>query len=464
MDHQQKKPDKRVIPGNAVAVQGDLPFRGLTKFGNAFLNKFEASQLPSPVLEHMTIVDTPGILSGEKQRLQRGYDFTEVAQWFAERSDLILLLFDAHKLDVSDEFKRTIEVLKNDSDKIRCILNKADQIDRQRLMKVYGALMWSMGKVLQTPEVLRVYVGSFWKEPLRTEQNKKLFEKEESDLMADLKSLPRNSAVRKINELVKRIRLVKVHAWIIGELKSQMPAMMGKEKKQKELIDSLEKVFQKVHKTSGLPPGDFPDINELKEKLREDNFANFPKLKLKMLEELDTLMQVEFPKLMEFIPRNTGSFTDKEQALFSAPIANKRENLPVATVVDHSPVEASSCAPAPAPTPSANNPFAKTNPFAKKKTLTWKIASEKERFDQTFYSLNPENGLVSGESAVECFTLSELPFEPDLAKIWELADINADGQLDADEFAVAMYLIEERVDGKEIPDSLPPDLVPPKYR
>jgi hypothetical protein len=24
--------------------------------------------------------------------------------------------------------------------------------------------MWSMGKVLQTPEVLRVYVGSFWKE------------------------------------------------------------------------------------------------------------------------------------------------------------------------------------------------------------------------------------------------------------------------------------------------------------
>jgi hypothetical protein len=179
-------------------------------------------------------------------------------------------------------------------------------------------------------------------------------------------------------------------------------------------------------------------------------------------QELDTLMQIELPKLMEFIPRNTGSFTDKEQALFSAPIANRREQLPVATVVDPEPVQASSSAPPPA----ANNPFSKSNPFAKKKAqaAAWKIAPEKARFDDTFNSLNPENGLVSGEIAVECFQQSELPFEPDLAKIWELSDIDKDGHLDSDEFAVAMYLIEAKCDGKEIPDSLSPDLIPPSKR
>lgn len=68
-----------------------------------------------------------GVLSGEKQRVARGYDFVNVCHWFAERADLILLLFDAHKLDISDEFKAVIERLKGQDDKIRVILNKADQ-------------------------------------------------------------------------------------------------------------------------------------------------------------------------------------------------------------------------------------------------------------------------------------------------------------------------------------------------
>ena len=160
------------------------------------------------------------------------------------RCDLILLLFDAHKLDISDEFRVTVEKLKGHEDKIRCVLNKADQIDRQALMRVYGALMWAMGKILRTPEVLRVYIGSFWEEPLVYEELATLFESEENDLMQDLRDLPRNSAVRKINELVKRARLAKVNAYIISHLKEKMPTFMGLAKKQAALIENLGGVFR----------------------------------------------------------------------------------------------------------------------------------------------------------------------------------------------------------------------------
>ena len=95
-------------------------------------------------------------------------------------------------------------------DKIRVVLNKSDQVNTQQLMRVYGALMWSLGKVISTPEVVRVYIGSFWDQPFLHSENRALFEAESADLFEDLQSLPRNAALRKLNDLIKRARLAKV--------------------------------------------------------------------------------------------------------------------------------------------------------------------------------------------------------------------------------------------------------------
>ncbi|XP_075483014.1 EH domain-containing protein 1-like [Primulina tabacum] len=296
-------PDERNIPGNSVAVHADMPFTGLTNFGGSFLSKFECAQMPHPFLEHVTLVDTPGVLSGEKQRTQRSYDFTGVISWFAAKCDLILLLFDPHKLDISDEFKRVISSLRGHDDKIRVVLNKADQVDTQQLMRVYGALMWSLGKVLNTPEVARVYIGSFDQKPVNEAAvgpvGKELFEKEQDDLLQDLIDIPKKACDRRINEFVKRARAVKIHAYIISHLKKEMPALMGKAKTQKKLIANLDNVFAKVQREFHLPEGDFPDLDQFKEVLARYNMDEFEKLKPKMIQTVDEMLGYGIPELLK---------------------------------------------------------------------------------------------------------------------------------------------------------------------
>ncbi|KAJ2360243.1 hypothetical protein IW150_007554, partial [Coemansia sp. RSA 2607] len=290
-------------------VSGELPFSGLTKFGTKFLSRFQVAQMNNPLLSNLTLIDTPGILSGSKQ-IQRGYDFVSVINWFAERSDLILLLFDSYKLDISDEFKGAIQSLRGHEDKVRIVLNKCDQVSQQQLMRVYGALMWSLGKVIPTPEVKRVYLGSFWpryKTPVanRSDDNNELIAIEQRDLLRDLRSIPKNAALRRVNEIVKRARQSRVHAHIIGHLRSELPSMFGKNKKAKAMLDDLPAEFRKIQVKYNLPPGDFPNPEAFKSDLEAFKIADFNKFSQKLIASADEALSVDFPKLMQKFPSDS---------------------------------------------------------------------------------------------------------------------------------------------------------------
>jgi EH domain-containing protein 1 len=71
----------KIVPGNALTVAPGSPFGGLKYFGNNFLTRLEGSIVNAPVLEKLTLVDTPGVLSGEKQKLNRTYDFDQIIKW-----------------------------------------------------------------------------------------------------------------------------------------------------------------------------------------------------------------------------------------------------------------------------------------------------------------------------------------------------------------------------------------------
>ncbi|KKK26518.1 hypothetical protein ARAM_005814 [Aspergillus rambellii] len=115
--------------------------------------------------------------------------------------------------------------------------------------------------------------------------------------------------------------------------------------------------------------------------------------------------------------------------------------------------------------PVNRQPFA--SPLSAQSTgAEWLVSpQEKLQFDNFFNSVDTaRTGVISGDQAVAFFTKAQLP-EETLAQIWDLADIDADGQLTKDEFAVAMYLIRQQYTGKgPIPQTLPPALIPPSMR
>jgi len=429
-----------IIPGNALVVDRTKPFRALSSFGNNFLSRLQCSQMNNPVLDSISIIDSPGILSGEKQRVNRGYDFSKVLTWFAERVDRIILLFDAHKLDISDEFHEALNAVKGYDDKIRVVLNKSDQVNTQQLMRVYGALMWSLGKVISTPEVVRVYIGSFWDQPFLHSENRGLFEAESADLFEDLQSLPRNAALRKLNDLIKRARLAKVHAFIVAHLHDNMPTMFGKEKTKAKLIANLQQTYTELSKAHGISPGDFPDVRKMQEMLKDTDFSKFQSLRESYLKKVDVMLGKEIPELMKLIQKEEAQAVAKQKT--EAPIKGGA----LGQLID--------------------NPFGAGYGQGALEGCDedeWVVSRDKPKYDRIFADLQPVNGKVSGSSAKNEMVKSKLPNSV-LGKIWKLSDNDHDGYLDDEEFALAMHLIKIKLENHELPTVLPSHLIPPSQR
>ncbi|XP_058513767.1 epidermal growth factor receptor substrate 15-like 1 isoform X2 [Ochotona princeps] len=94
----------------------------------------------------------------------------------------------------------------------------------------------------------------------------------------------------------------------------------------------------------------------------------------------------------------------------------------------------------------------------------WAVrVEEKTKFDEIFDSLLPVNGLLSGDKVKPVLMNSKLPLDV-LGRVWDLSDIDKDGHLDRDEFAVAMHLVYRALEKEPVPAVLPPALIPPSKR
>jgi hypothetical protein len=246
------------------------PYHHLLKKGNAmnaivqgFLEKFQGIEMPYPILDMVTFIDTPGIIENRKQQA-RGYPFDQVMAWFIERASLICVVFDPSKLDVGHELESLFQQLKGSESKIRIILNKADSISTQELMRVYGALFWNLAPLINVIEPPRVYIGSFWARKCNVKTNCDLFFQEEISLLQDINQVIANQVENKVAFIRQHAYLVRIHALVVDKYvnayKEHTSIFSDSVELLNEIVTNPDKyrIFQSVQTDKAISKFDMP--------------------------------------------------------------------------------------------------------------------------------------------------------------------------------------------------------------
>ncbi|XP_026470874.1 sarcalumenin-like [Ctenocephalides felis] len=134
----------------------------------------------------VNMVEIPGILEVRKQ-VSRLFPFNDACQWFIDRADIIFLVYDPSKLDVGPETEAILDQLKGREYQTRIILNKADQVKPEELMRVQGALIWNISPLMSSAQPPVMYTASLWSIPYESGAPVRLLQAQERELLKDLR-------------------------------------------------------------------------------------------------------------------------------------------------------------------------------------------------------------------------------------------------------------------------------------
>ncbi|XP_058891368.1 uncharacterized protein LOC117418475 isoform X1 [Acipenser ruthenus] len=300
----------RSIEGIVMAADSSRSFSPLEKFGQNFLEKLVGIEMPHKMLERVTFVDTPGIIENRKQQ-ERGYPFNDVCQWFIDRADLIFVVFDPTKLDVGLELETLFRQLKGRESQIRIILNKADSLVTQDLMRVYGALFWSLAPLINVTEPPRVYVSSFWPLDYAADTSRELFKKEEISLLEDLNQVIENRLENKIAFIRQHGIRVRIHALLVDRYlqtyRDKMTFFSDPELVFQEILDDPDKfyIFKSILAKTNVSKFDLPNRDAYRDFFGINPISNFKLLSAQcsymggcLLEKIERAITHELPGLL----------------------------------------------------------------------------------------------------------------------------------------------------------------------
>ncbi|TVR08476.1 MAG: GTPase [Planctomycetota bacterium] len=151
--------EERNLEGRTLITRQDMPFADLAQYGPGLGEHLRGKGLPANLLQHVRLIDSPGMIDSGNSQAKRPYDFPQVVKYFAAQADLVLLFFDPEKPGTTGETIAILtEALTGIDHKLRIVMNKMDLFEGMRdFARTYGALCWNLSRNLPTKDLPHIY-------------------------------------------------------------------------------------------------------------------------------------------------------------------------------------------------------------------------------------------------------------------------------------------------------------------
>eukprot|EP01064_Diplonema_japonicum_P005840 TRINITY_DN13857_c0_g1_i1.p1 TRINITY_DN13857_c0_g1~~TRINITY_DN13857_c0_g1_i1.p1 ORF type:complete len:485 (+),score=85.58 TRINITY_DN13857_c0_g1_i1:45-1457(+) len=218
------------IKGSAVISDPDLGFEALRQFGPGLEGRLRLKKIHSQsetFPENLIVVDTPGLTdfgTVENDLFSKETVHASI-QWFAERSDLILFLFDPEKPGGGEQQEVLLNLLKTGMEgKLRYIFNKTDKLQTtQDFVMTFGTLCWNLSKYVPRKEPPMFY--TIYTEQKRTTSVQKTMESaleeckaKRADLLQKISKVPLQRADNLIEQTEDAILRIKIASKVCNEM------------------------------------------------------------------------------------------------------------------------------------------------------------------------------------------------------------------------------------------------------
>ncbi|XP_052837040.1 uncharacterized protein LOC128252896 isoform X2 [Drosophila gunungcola] len=274
--------ETEVLDGTQLAA--DYTFSGLQKFGQGLEERLRGLKMKSKILEKVNIVEIPGILEVRKQ-VSRVFPFNDACQWFIDRADIIFLVYDPAKLDVGPETEAILDQLKGREYQTRIILNKADTVKPEELLRVQGALIWNISPLMSSAQPPLMYTTSLWTHPYQDGAPARLLLAQERAFLRDLRTAIDKRIEHKIASARRFAVRVRNHAKMVdcylNTFNNHKTLFGNKKRIADDIIDHPQNyhIYEGLSTLTNISRYDLPDPEVYRDFFRLNPLYEFKKLR-----------------------------------------------------------------------------------------------------------------------------------------------------------------------------------------